>query len=372
MPLKSRVRSITLAACARCAAALGCLVLAVALRPTLAAAQPGEPETASAGLFGSAADRRDAGRTRALTSWLQVSTLLEAEFFHYREDIDGGRTRSHEQGLDVVVQADWEAELQPWAKLELDHEYDFAAGRHALEELLLVLEHDDVELAMGKMYFPFGEYFSRFVTGPVLEFAETRDTGLLLAWQAAEGSELSLFAFDGRAQRAGGGRQTDWGAAINWQADPWRLGVAYLSDLAEADAELLQDERFRYQRRVPAAALHVSWSSQDTVVTAEYIGALASFAELDLDRDRPRAWNVEVSRRWRPDWHWALRVEGSRELEDEPRLRWGAAVNWRVSRSVTASVEVLQSRYRRGLAEDARGEELRSQRRLGLRLSVLF
>jgi len=323
-------------------------------------------------LYGSAAERREAGRVHRPLPWLEVAMLLEIEQSHTHLRAWNGRRTTREVGPDSVLQLEWEAQLRPWAKLELGHELDLATGRKPLEELTLVLEGAGAELTLGKQYFPFGEFFSRFVTGPVLEFAETRDIGLMLTVEPAEDLEWSLFAFRGRAHDARHKRHSDWGSALIWRNGAVQAGVSYLSDLAEADAELLQDTGSRYRQRVAAVAAHAVLSSEESRLSVEYIGALAGFDELDRDRRRPRAWNLELAHNAFADWQVALRLEGSRHLEDEPARRWGLALSWQPWESVSLTVEYLHARYRRGLAEMPDGEELKRVREIGTRLSLSF
>ena len=81
------------------------------------------------------------------------------------------------------------------------------------------------------------------------------------------------------------------------------------------------------------------------------LGATKSFDELDADRDRPRAWNAEVSRSFGDEeFELALRVEGSNELEDEPHLRYGIAANWRISECAALTLEYLHGKFKGELA----------------------
>lgn len=322
--------------------------------------------------YSSSGERREAGRVRRPFSWLDVSALAEAEWQQRRSHTFDRQASTRDEGPDAVLQLEWEARLTPWAKIELGHEYDTAQGRHTLEEFVLVVDRRDVELTLGRQYLPFGQYFSHFVSGPVLEFAETQADGALLSVGLSENLEWSWFAFDGQVQDQGSRRQFDWGMAIDWQGEYLSYGVGYLSDLAESDAALLKDQGSRYRRRVDALAAHFRVFVGAIEASAEGVGALAGIDALDNDRDRPSAWNLELAHQFRPNWQWALRYEGSRELEDEPERRWGAALSWQAAESLVITVEYLRGRYRRGLAEDPDGGELRRDHLVGLRLGWLL
>lgn len=85
--------------------------------------------------------------------------------------------------------------------------------------------------------------------------------------------------------------------------------------------------------------------------TAEVVRALGSFAELDPDRDRPRAWNVELGFYPAGNLEWALRLEGSGDVEDAPRLQGGVSIAWRITHNASLTLDYLRGSYRRGLAE---------------------
>jgi hypothetical protein len=66
----------------------------------------------------------------------------------------------------------------------------------------------------------------------------------------------------------------------------------------------------------------------------------------------------------------ALRIEGSNELEDEPALRGGPAVAWRVTKNASLTLEYPYSSYKSDLAEDSKGRELDSAHQVWLRSSA--
>jgi hypothetical protein len=54
-------------------------------------------------------------------------------------------------------------------------------------------------IQLGKLNLPFGEYYSHFVTGPLLEFGETRKNAIIFDYGITDGLEVSVFAFDSDA-----------------------------------------------------------------------------------------------------------------------------------------------------------------------------
>jgi hypothetical protein len=123
---------------------------------------------------------------------------------------------------------------------------------------------------------------------------------------------------------------------------------------------------------VSGLAAHLLWLGDRHEVSLEAITATRSFDALEPDRNRPSAWNLEYSYFASERLDWALRVEGSRELEDEPRLRYGAALNIRVLRNATLTLEWLHGRFRGELATDDGDVPYRHVDSIGALLAVAF
>ncbi|UCC56955.1 MAG: LbtU family siderophore porin [Gammaproteobacteria bacterium] len=319
-------------------------------------------------------ERREAGLKHEITDWLTLSGLLELEYEFQRFSHNDTSSHSHDDDFTKTLQIG--AELHPfsWMKGELIYEYDDEANRHTLDEGFASFEAGDFELEAGRLYVPFGVYFSHFVTGPVLEFGETRDVGMNLSWAPDDRLDIAAFVYKGRARKAGsGGKDWDWGFTA--EGSPFEFGsfgVSYLSDLADSQEGFLSDEGDRYDSRVDAWSAYAVVGYDRFELTAEVVRALDSFRELDPDRDRPRAWNVELGFYPAGNFEWALRVEGSGDVEDAPRLQGGVSVAWRITRTASLTLDYLRGSYRRGLAEGPGDRELDKVHQVAGQLSVEF
>jgi hypothetical protein len=319
-------------------------------------------------------ERREAGLQHELTPWLTVAGLAEIEQAMQRYDLHDTPDTGHDDDLSASLQLGLDLDLPLQMHGELVFEYENHPDRFRLDEGLISYETGDFDLELGRLYIPFGEYFSHFPSGPLLEFGETRGDGLILSWGPDERLDLAAFLYRGQAQAAEGDTgQRDYGLAI--EAKPLAMatvGMSALSDLADSDERLLDDHGDRYARRVPALSAHASAGLDDFEMTAEYVCALRAFHELDADRNRPAAWNLELA--WYPSgpYEWALRVEGSDELEDAPHRQAGASFTWRFADHAFLALEYLQGRFRHDLAEDSAGHALTRVRHLGAQLSVEF
>jgi hypothetical protein len=145
-------------------------------------------------------ERREAGLKYHITPWLAVSALIEFEYLYQQYSSYDTTGHASDDDFSKALQMATELTPWPWVKGELIYEYD-EANRHTLDEAIAAFEAGDWELAVGKQYLPFGVYFSHFVSGPLLEFGETRDRGATLSYGPDERVDLSAFAYKGRASK---------------------------------------------------------------------------------------------------------------------------------------------------------------------------
>lgn len=341
--------------------------------PARAQAEIAPPADEGARLYTTPQERREAGRERRLTSWLSVSSLAEAEWSQQRLSGEDGRhdsTRDRSAGLQLGLTA---MPLE-WAKGELILQYDTDIDKLEAEEATVSAEHGPWELALGRQFLPFGVYFNHFVTGPILEFGEIRQSAGTLSWGPGEQLDLSISVYRGSARRSRArSSRLDWSLALeSWPTKSLSVGASFLSDLADTDSRLLADSRDRFERKVPALSAYLVWVGERFEVTVEALGAVRSFHELAPDRNRPIAWNVELAQFPHPDFDWALRLEGSSDLEEAPRLRAGAAITFRLHRQAALTLEALHGRFREGLAVDDQDRSYEGITQLGALLSIAF
>ena len=196
---------------------------------------------------------------------------------------------------------------------------------------------------------------------------------MLLDYSNDAGIDASLFVSRGEVSRSGHATEADWGAALQLAVDDHLLaGVSLVSDLADADSELLEgvDDGGHYARRVPGLASYLVMGAGAFELSLELVTAVSTFHELPADRDRPLAWNLEVGHDFLEHAAWALRLEGSRELEDAPYLQTGLALSWRFEERLGVTLEYLYGRYREALAGDDGGNPLHASRLLAVQASV--
>lgn len=342
----------------------------VPLSLLFAAPIPATADDGTARLYQTREEQREAGQAHALTPWLTAALLAELEGARERRaargatDTETDRTGTAQLGLTATPLED--------VKGELLLEYDSERDRVDADEAVLSVELGPWELAGGRMYVPFGVFFSHFASGGLIEFGETHAAGVSLSRDLGGVHDLEVAAYKGRA-REDDGHGGPWDAALSlelWPDGDMAFGLGAISDLADADGLRLPGDR--YARRVPGWTGYARASAGRFQVTAEALGAGAAFRELSGDRNRPAAWNAEAVWYCRDDAEWAVRIEGSRELVDAPALQAGTAVTWRPDERVGISLEYLRGRYSSGLAPADGGGSFDRVTRVGALLSVAF
>lgn len=324
-------------------------------------------------LYSTREERREAGVKHEITPWLTIAGLAEFEWewkkFDYRS-LDGNdyiknNSASVQLGIDIMP--------LDWTLVEIITEYDTDANELFLDEATIAFEHDAWELVIGKQALDFGVFFSHFASGPILEFGETTDYAVTLAYNYQDIFDVHVSAFRGDAHKTNSNDKLDWSAALEtWLTDYLSFGMSFSSDLAEADTSLLGDFGNNYQKKVPALSGYLLWVGENYEITLEALGAIRDFRELDTDRNQPIAWNMEFVHFVTPKIDWALRLEGSYELEDEPELQVGIALNYRLHKNIYLSTEILHGFFKDDLATDDRNNAYKSVTSLGALLSVAF
>jgi hypothetical protein len=103
------------------------------------------------------------------------------------------------------------------------------------------------------------------------------------------------------------------------------------------------------------------------------LAATGSFEELDPDRNKPRAWNVELVHFYPGSkFEIAFRIEGSRELEDAPRVQFGPAITWRTGKYASLTLEYLHGEFEDELATTQNDDPYDHVDSVGAILSIAF
>lgn len=326
-------------------------------------------------LYRSPSERREAGLGRKLTDWLSVSGLVELESEYQDFDLAAGAGGESGTASAQSLQLGLNFLLAEQVSAEFVLEYEVNVGNSIVDEAILKYQSDEFSVEGGRLYIPFGEYFSHFVTGPILELGETRGNSIVAEYAITDRVDLFAYGIEGMAQKqGGGGGRVDWGGGFEYanEDESFKISAGYYSDMADTDAQFLSDFDNRYRKRVGGLSL---WSliGYDTFeITAEYLGATSGFDEIDPEADRPWAANLEIAWFPRHNFQLAGRIEGSQEVEDEPEVQVGISATWLIVNRINLSVDYLYGRYQDNFVLDDDDNEIRSRQLLVAQLVFEF
>lgn len=320
-------------------------------------------------------ERREAGLETKLTDRLFFSGIVEIQAtsfdYQYRNNIpNAGRDDAAS-----AVQLGFKLEMSEQVESEIILDFDANKTGSALDEAFIEIKTGDVGWSAGTQTLPFGAYYSHFITGPLVEFGETRATGLLAGFDYNNVVELSAVLFNGKARKQNAEQRIeDWVVAAEAKLIGNRLtiGASYLSDLADSDEQLLEDFENEYRKRVSAWSAYAVAKAEVGEISVEILQAASAFRELAADTDQPRAWNIEIACYPTENWQVAARIERSAELPGQPESRYGISATWLIYDTATLAFEYLRAEFKRGFVFDDDDNEIQQQSLFATQLSLEF
>ncbi len=314
------------------------------------------PGSRDAEHYHSLAEKKAAGLAREIVERVTLSGLIEVEAgFETGDQLTGTDIDSSDivlataqLGLGVAVSETVSGDLiflyeeEPGSQVEIDEAtVNFDDGKYFAR--------------VGRQYVPFGAYVSHFISDPMLlDLGETQATAILGGVRIGS-AELSLFAFNGDADKAGDDDHIDdFGASLTVAAgEALEFGASYLSDLADTGAELVFDEVTNpdneYSKRAAGWSAYFVATVDAFELSAEALGAADKLVDLGAGFDEPFAWNVEVAYAVDAATELALRVEGSDEIAEAPELQYGICLSRGVGEHLSLSLEYLHGEFDQAL-----------------------
>lgn len=239
-----------------------------------------------------------------------------------------------------------------------------------VDEGFITLDGEDVVplyLNVGKLYVPFGNFESHFISDPLtLELGETRESALTVGYKN-EWMDVSVSAFNGDIDETGEDNHIEtYVAAASFSVPEEvssnfgiRAGVSYISNIADSDS--LQDEDddgnkiiagSEVKDYVEGVSAFLSISYMDKFFFEfEYLGALDEFeaGELLFDNGKefqPETWNFELAYAATDRLELAVKYEGGDDLGDFlPEDQYGAAVTYGLFENTSIALEYLHGEF---------------------------
>mgnify|MGYP000916669688 CR=1 FL=1 len=307
-----------------------------------------------------------------LAKRVTLSGLIEAEA-GYEKIRYSDPARADEDSSDIIL-----------STVELGVDVDIA--KHVSGHVLFLWEEDDTEpvdmdegfitldgedivplyLTAGKMYVPFGNYETFFISDPLtLEIGETRESGVRAGFYN-DLLDASAAVFNGDVGKIRDDDHIDSFVGSIAFSLPEELitdlgltaGAAYLSNIADSDG-LEGETSGEIQDEIAGLGAFLSLAYRDRAfLQCEYVGALDHFeaGELSFDEGRaakPRAWNVEFALVPVADITLAVKYEGSRDLGVfQPEKQYGAAITYDLFANTAISLEYLRGEHENGDRRD--------------------
>jgi len=304
---------------------------------------------------------------------ITLSGLIEAEAYYENYDYDTPG-KSDDDSSDITL-----------ATVELGVDVDIT--KHVKGHVLFLWEEDDTEpvdvdegfitlngadvvplyLNVGKLYVPFGNFESHFISDPLtLELGETRESALTVGC-VNEWMDVSVSAFNGDIDETGEDNHIESYVAAASFSVPEELisnfgikaGVSYISNIADSDS--LQDEDddgneiiigSEVKDYVEGLSAFLSISYMDKLFFEfEYLGALDEFEAGELLFDdgkefQPETWNLELAYAATDRLEVAVKYEGGDDLGNFlPEDQYGVAVTYGLFENTSLSLEYLHGEF---------------------------
>ena len=311
-------------------------------------------------IYRSPEERREAAAGTQLTPWLKFGAVVDIEKEWQTNHFKNGIKKVDNPDTELAIELGFEITSIEWLEAELLFAIEDTGSRHyqEVDEGLVGVDLDDFGAKVGLLYLPFGEFYSHFVTGPLVEFAQTRGPGLIVDYTLWDALELSAYTFYGKVDKKGhsGKHQFDWGLAAEFvnEDESIRIGGGYISDLGEGDAEFFLDFNNTFQQHVPGWTAHGLIALPPFEFTGEIVHATEAIKEFDQGADKPLTYNLELAY-YPPQFPWiqfALRYEHSTELEGEPQEIYGIGTSLRPLDNLGLSFEYLRGAFKNNFSLD--------------------
>lgn len=231
-----------------------------------------------------------------------------------------------------------------------------------LDEGFIILDGGDIlplYLNVGRLYVPFGNFESHFISDPLtLEIGEAGESAVLVG-TGNDWTEIRLSIHNGDVDEIGdddhiGGFSAGAAFTLPEGVVPdigLSAGASYTSNIADSDG-LEGETPGEIEDHVGGLGTFLSVSFQDRFfLEAEYVTALDHFKPGELsfdggDERKPMAWNLELAVAPMDDLEVAVRYEGSDDTGDFlPEAQFGGVVSYGLFENTSLALEYLRGEF---------------------------
>ena len=318
---------------------------------------------------------KQTNKTDAFFRWfdkITISGLLEVEAGYNKFDPNASGERGEELS-DIVLAA---------CELGIDATFN----DHIAGHVLFLWEEDDTEpvdldegfisltgteqipvyLHAGRLYVPFGNYESFFISDPfTLELGETRESAVVVGYHN-DILNISAGGFNGDVDETGAKNHIEsFFAGAEWSLPEdvipdfnLAAGISYISNIADSDGlsdvnDLDEDgDPDGIRDYVGGFSGHISASFKDSVFcVAEYVCAVDDFEDGELQFEgvnikQPKAWTAEIAYVTPSDIGFGVQYEGTDDCgKFLPEVSYGGVVFCYPFENTYVGVEYLYQEY---------------------------
>ncbi len=307
-------------------------------------------ERGHARLYHSLEEKKSVGKGTKITENIKIGALVEVEASADNNDKDGDTSDLVLATFQLALDADINENVT--GHVQLLYEEDTTDPIEVDEGIINISSPSGFNLAVGKMYLPFGVFNSHFISNPqVLDLAETNESALIVSY-AKEAWEGSLGIFNGSIDEANEDDTiADFFLSVSYEPiEGAIIGGSYISDIGDSNGmtALLTSPLTDI---VSGWAGFISLEIDGITIDAEYITSSERFNVADLDEDgdntgdRPRAYNIEVGMPVSEGLEAAVKLEGNKDFFGAPETQFGVALSYGLYENVSLSAELLTGEY---------------------------
>ncbi len=308
------------------------------------------------------ADEKASLSLAGLAKKVSLSGLIEVEAGYVNTDPDAGSSEDESDlalaTVELGIDADFTKHVSGHVLLLWEEEPD-SSEQLVVDEGYIRLDGEDIlplYLQAGKMYVPFGNFDSFFISDPLtLELGETRESAAVVGY-ANDMFDLSFGVFNGDIDETGKDDHIDSFVASAVYTMPEGTvegleltgGVSWISNIADSDGLEGEFSADINDKVGGMGAFVTATLNERLTLIAEYVGALDEFeaGELAAEELEPKTWNVELGYAVNDALEVALRYEGGDDLGDLlPESQYGIAASYGLFENTSLAVEYLHGEF---------------------------
>lgn len=307
--------------------------------------------------YRNAEERRHGVLGVEVTDWLRVTGSLDVEKQHQANQFSNGVQEIVYEPTAQTVQLGISLSPNEYMYAELVWDAEFDTHIHTrYDESKIGIAVNNWDVAIGRQYVTFGQYYSRFVIDPLLQFGETRADAIVIEYGISDELDLSAFGFQ-PPQQQGGRSERQFGMALEYRPKHLMLetGVSYIARLINTDAWTQEGSEQMSWYDAEGWGVYLSATIQSIEVSAESILSRNVYNADNLKID-PYAFNMEITYHLQPRWLLSARYEYGDGLDSRSTHRYGIAASWHPNLHMRLDINYLYSQYRYQYVLDEDGD----------------